>query len=56
MSDRDPYDGQGGSYRIDPRTGRRELVERTRDEPAPPPPPAPDASTPKELTDAAAQA
>lgn len=37
----DPYEGQGGSYRVDPKTGRRELVERTREERAPQPAPEP---------------
>lgn len=28
----DQFDGQGGSYVIDPKTGLRELVERTEDQ------------------------
>lgn len=34
----DPFEGQGGSYRVDPESGRRELVERTQEPPAPEPP------------------
>lgn len=30
----DEYQGQGGSYVIDPVTGKRELVERTEEAPA----------------------
>lgn len=29
QDERDPYEGMGGSYVIDPVTGRRQLVERT---------------------------
>ncbi len=32
----DEYDGMGGSYVADPKTGKRKLVERTN-EPAPAP-------------------
>jgi len=31
----DEYDGQGGSYLLNPKTGKRKLIERT--EPAPQP-------------------
>lgn len=32
MSDnRDEFDGQGGSYVLDPKTGKRVLKERTQD-------------------------
>lgn len=34
----DAYRGQGGSYRFDPKTGKREIVERTEDAPLAPPP------------------
>lgn len=27
----DEFEGQGGSYEIDPETGKRKLVERTED-------------------------
>ena len=48
----DEYAGQGGSYLVDPKTGRRELVERTS-EPAEPaaqttPAPADDGKAPKD--------
>lgn len=33
----DPYEGQGGSYTLDPLTGRRTLVERTQPADAPAP-------------------
>ncbi len=36
----DPNAGMGGSYRVDPKTGKRELLERTVTivlEPSPPP-------------------
>lgn len=42
----DPYEGQGGSYRVDPKTGRRELVERTEEPSAPGPAPVPAQSPP----------
>lgn len=31
----DEYKGQGGSYLLDPKTGRRKLVERTQPTPHP---------------------
>ncbi len=31
MTQPDPYAGQGGSYRVDPKTGQRTLVSRTQD-------------------------
>jgi hypothetical protein len=31
----DEYKGQGGSYLLDPKTGRRKLVERTQPAPHP---------------------
>ena len=47
----DEYEGQGGSYLLNPKTGKRKLIERT--EPAQPPIPnevknngAPDPQTP----------
>lgn len=30
QEERDPYEGMGGSYVIDPATDRRQLVERTK--------------------------
>jgi hypothetical protein len=45
----DEYQGQGGSYLLDPKTGKRKLIERT--EPA-----TPSASTLEELTDGPAGA
>ena len=45
----DEYQGQGGSYLLDPKTGKRTLIERT--EPATPFDP-----TPEELTDGPAGA
>ena len=45
----DEYQGQGGSYLLDPKTGKRTLIERT--EPATPSEP-----TPEELTDGPAGA
>jgi hypothetical protein len=45
----DEYQGQGGSYQLDPKTGKRKLIERT--EPA-----TPSAPTPEELTDGPAGA
>lgn len=45
----DEYQGQGGSYLLDPKTGKRTLIERT--EPA-----TPSAPTPEELTDGPAGA
>lgn len=32
----DEFSGQGGSYVVDPDTGKRVLVERTQDQPAQP--------------------
>ena len=52
----DEYQGQGGTYLLDPKTGKRKLIERT--EPANPSEPQPeelsDASDPQpeELSDA----
>ena len=31
----DEFEGQGGSYEIDPKTGKRKLVERTEDQQQP---------------------
>lgn len=42
----DEYHGQGGTYLVDPKTGKRKLVEGSRTEPAPQP------SITEELTDA----
>lgn len=46
----DEFDGMGGSYIADPKTGKRRLVERTQEpqrateQPAPPAEPQPDAA------------
>lgn len=32
-SERDEFDGVGGSYKVDKKTGKRVLVERTEDAP-----------------------
>jgi hypothetical protein len=32
----DEFAGQGGSYLIDPKTGKRTLIERTKDQPEAP--------------------
>jgi hypothetical protein len=37
----DQHHGHGGSYRVDPKTGKRELVERTGDPEAVPEPNSP---------------
>ena len=42
----DEYHGQGGTYLVDPKTGKRKLVPGSRTEPAPQP------SNTEELTDA----
>jgi len=39
----DEYKGQGGSYLVDPKTGKRQLVERTQPAPHPSPEVASDA-------------
>jgi hypothetical protein len=36
----DEYDGLGGSYVVDPKSGKRKLVERTREAAEVPPAPA----------------
>lgn len=41
----DEYDGLGGSYLADPKTGKRKLIERTEEAPATPVAPADDKET-----------
>lgn len=41
----DEFDGLGGSYVADPKTGKRKLVERTGEAPAAPVAPAEDQDT-----------
>ena len=45
----DPYQGQGGTYLLNPKTGKRKLLKRT--EPAPLPTPVTD---PEDLSDGTA--
>jgi hypothetical protein len=45
----DEYQGQGGSYLLDPKTGKRTLIERTK-------PATPSEPIPEELTDGPAGA
>ena len=42
MATMDEYHGQGGTYLLDPKTGKRKLIERT--EPAQPSEPQPEAT------------
>lgn len=43
MATMDEYHGQGGSYLLDPKTGKRTLIERT--EPAQPSDPQPEVAS-----------
>lgn len=42
----DEHEGMGGSYALDPKTGKRKLVERTDDPMFPAPQPEPPAAEP----------
>lgn len=48
----DEYAGQGGSYLLDPATGKRTLVERTEDPADRPAPAAPETDAPEQAQEA----